>query len=672
MDPNILSRMMDGGRMPNFSAVARQGAFRPLATAMPPQSPVAWSNLISGASPGKHQIFDFIHRRVKKPEPGQTKVTGWPIEPFLSTAVTEPDSSWFLRGLNMEKISWGKEWEIPLVSGKTVGQRHGSAFWDLLVGNGIKSHIYRIPANYPVSKASGSGEYRSISGMGTPDLLAGYGTFTKFVENGRKRDPGGGKIRPITVINHKATAYLEGPDNFLRKRVDAEGKTVKDLEMKLRLEIARDPDSDLVKIMIPAEQARHPAGASPVDEPYQQVLLLRKGEWSDWVPIEFHTGVPWERVLSALTLPTRLNGMVRFYIMDVHPALTIYVSPINIDPLRPANSVSEPSDFSMELAKDCGRFYTVGIPEDTSALKSGAITEDEFLMIARLILDEKIVQYRRALERFDSGFLFFYFGSTDQLAHIFWRDRDPDHPGLLEGEMEKYGQVVETCYEEMDGLLGEALKVLNDADTVMVVSDHGFNSFRRGFNVNTWLLANEYLVLKDGVSQKAGLGAIDWTQTRAYALGINSLYVNLKGRESTGIVEDGEERRKLLREIGDKLIEYRDIDGAQVVKTVYVTDDYYPGADREIAPDLLIGYASNYRGSWSTTLGGIPEDIVVDNLERWSGDHCVAADLVPGIIVTNRKLKVDDPSLSDIGPTILDVFGIAKSADMTGRPLLQR
>jgi predicted AlkP superfamily phosphohydrolase/phosphomutase len=352
--------------------------------------------------------------------------------------------------------------------------------------------------------------------------------------------------------------------------------------------------------------------------------------------------------------------------------MEIFVTPMNINPIDPVNPISAPDGFSAEVAKQCGLHHTSGIPEHTKILRDGALDEDQFIEHCRIILGERIKQYRYMLRTFDEGCVFFYFGSTDQLAHVFWRDRDPDHPGYKQEEADKYATLIDDLYVEMDGLVGEALAVLDDDDPLIIMSDHGFGSFRRGLNVNTWLLDEGYVHLVDSADRARAsiLDSVDWRRSKAYALGINCLYLNLAGREKHGIVSETE-RVPLLKEIGEKLLQLRDADGSPVVDTAYYVEEYYPGADRDSAPDMLIGYARNYRGSWATTLGRMPPELLEDNLDRWSGDHCIAAHLIPGIVVTNRKIVVADPSLSDMAPTILSVFGVSPPAEMSGRPILR-
>jgi predicted AlkP superfamily phosphohydrolase/phosphomutase len=399
-------------------------------------------------------------------------------------------------------------------------------------------------------------------------------------------------------------------------------------------------------------------------------VLLNEGEWSDWVRIEFHSEIPGSNALGLLGAPTSIHGMARMFLKQVHPKLELYVSPINIDPLDPVNPISLPSNFAPQLAQRYGPFYTTGIPEDTKALTNGALTEDQFLAQSELVVSERVRQYRGALQDFDRGCMFFYFGATDLVQHMFWRDRDPQHPGRVPEEVERYEKVVEEIYLGIDRQVGEAMAALDPEDTLIVMSDHGFTSFRRGFNLNTWLMDNGYIKLINPAIQGRSLlfGNTDWSDTRAYGLGLNGLYLNLQGRERHGIVAAKTERR-VIEEIREKLMEVRDEDGSQVIETVAVVSEMFPGADPKIAPDLIVGYADGYRSSWATVLGQMPKTMIEDNLDRWSGTHLTAPEVVPGMFVSNRKVVADNPSISDIAPTILRDFGLEIPSQMTGRPL---
>jgi len=638
LDPRLCKQLMAAGKLPHFSSLAATGSFMPLATSTPPQSPVAWSNVICGNHAGTHQIFDFIHRH---PNPTEKDM---PIRPFLSTSRVEPPAS-------DRTIEMG-QWRIPLSAGRNVLLRRGPTFWQRLIANGVDATIYRIPANYPPMQVPGPGYFKCLSGMGTPDLLGTYGEFTIFTPDAPlvPKSVAGGKFVNLTLFDHRGKGILFGPENPLR-RPDEYGYVP---PLSIDFEVVRDPQAEVAKITVGSH-----------------LILLNPGEWSDWLPIDLDTGLPGTAIFEALQVPVSVPAMVRFYAYSVHPKLKLYVSPINIDPQRPVTAISTPPNFSQKLAQATGRYYTTGIPEDAKAIRTSAFNEDEFLQQVDLVLAERKRQYRYALEQFESGFLFFYFGTPDLLSHIFWRDRDPAHPGRDPAQGNRYANVIDDCYIQMDALLGQALETLHESDTVIVLSDHGFTSFRRSVHLNTWLLENGYLALKrPGTQAEASLFQdVDWSKTRAYAFGINGLFVNQQGREKHGIVPRGVSTDALLTELGSKLLTLHDVDGSPAIAQVDRVDEVFPGADPELAPDLIIGYADNYRGGWSTALGGIPKIVFEDNLDRWSGDHCVAADLVPGVLYTNRQVRIIDPKLSDIAVTVSRFFEIEPAAEMTGRNL---
>lgn len=641
MDPILVERMMEAGELPNFVKLAKQGGFTPLGTAMPPESPVAWSNVISGATPGTHQIYDFIHR---DPNPQKGSIQ---LYASISKTVDLPES-WY-QAMMPKELDWG-DCRLQFKGLKQpVCLRRGLQFWDYLVPAGVDTSIYRLPANYPPPPMLKGAHFQCLCGMGTPDLRGSDGTFTCFTENLKTatKHPGGGVIIRVSMENDRAVTEIEGPPNSLK--VPDEKGNVEPLSAQVI--IVRDPKEPTVKITIGDPEG---SGAE---------VVLRKGEWSDWTRFAFETGC-FGQTVSTIT---------KIYVKQVHPELTVYFSALQIDPMNPATPISTPPEFAAQVAETTGLggMYTTGIPEDTKALRTHnpqVFNEDEFIAMVNRLVTERRRQYRAALKDFKSGFLFFYFGHTDQLAHIFWGDTDPEHPGqkLRPEQRGKYVHVVEDAYRSADEILGEAFKVIDSNDILMVMSDHGFGSFRRGFNVNTWLAENGYLQLRStSAARRKNYMNIDFYESQAYAVGLATLYINEEGREKYGIVPP-DEKRALIDEIAAKLLKVRDTDGTKVVDKVYIVEDFYPGADPSVAPDIIIGYARGYRGSWKTGLGGQPTKVIEDNRDRWTGDHMFAAYLVPGILVTNQKIERDNPTLSDIAPTILQAFGVTPPKGMVG------
>jgi len=389
-------------------------------------------------------------------------------------------------------------------------------------------------------------------------------------------------------------------------------------------------------------------------------FVLREGEWSDWISLEFQL-VPFFG---------NVKGMCRFYLKQAHPRFQLYVSPINIDPADPALPISTPTSYSRMLSEEAGEFYTQGIAEDTKALSAGVLDDNEYLQQARTVLAEHRRIFDLEFPKFRRGVFFFYFSSLDLNSHMFWRLMDAKHPGYDAALAAQNGSAIREFYQQIDQVLGEVLPTLDDHTTLLVLSDHGFAPYYRSFNLNTWLLNNGYIKLKNAVSSDSNepWASVDWSQTRAYGLGLNGLYLNLRGRERGGIVEPGVGSEALIKELKEKLLSVRDPRGGlPVITRVDAASEVYQGPYSRSGPDLLVGYNRGYRAGWKTILGGLPPDILEDNLNPWSGDHCMDYTLVPGVLLSNREITAERPALTDIAPTILAEFGIAKSKDMIGQ-----
>jgi predicted AlkP superfamily phosphohydrolase/phosphomutase len=609
MDPELLRKFMQQGKMPNFAKLAQEGSFRELTTSIPPQSPVAWSNLITGMNAGGHGIFDFIHRDPKT------------LQPYFSSSRVEGPK---------HAIHLGN-WVIPLGSGSADQLRRGKAFWQVLDEHGIPNTVFRIPANFPPVPAKGN----TLSGMGTPDLRGTYGTFSFYTDDPTAA-PGpveGGQIIPVQVENWKVKAYLIGPDNTFRK--DSPPATEP-------FEVAVDPLESVAKISVQDHE-----------------FVLREGEWSDWIRFEF----------QLIPFFGNVKGMCRFYLKQAHPRFQLYVSPINIDPASPALPISTPSSYSRLLAEEAGEFYSQGIAEDTKALSAAVLDDNEYLQQARTVLAEHRKIFDAEFPKFKEGVFFFYFSSLDLNSHMMWRLMDPKHPGYDANLAAHNGSAIADFYHQIDQVLGEVLPRVDNQTTLLVLSDHGFAPYHRSFNLNTWLMQNGYIKLKNEARPDSAepFSGVDWSQTKAYGLGLNGLYISLCGREQNGTVVPGREADALIGEIKQKLLAVKDPQsGSAVITRIDIAKEAYQGPYSQSGPDLIIGYNRGYRAGWKTILGGFPSDILEDNTNPWSGDHCMDYTQVPGVLLSNRKIAADTPSLTDISPTILTEFGLPKSKDMLG------
>jgi predicted AlkP superfamily phosphohydrolase/phosphomutase len=634
MDPILCESMMKEGLLPNFAKLRASGAFSPLGTSIPPQSPVAWANFINGSGPGSHGIFDFVHRHPHEQ-----------CSPFYSAAESLPgEGHWDVGDHRLQLDFWPFNHTPP----KTVLRRQGVPFWDYLDQARIPSTFYDLPSNYPPSP-SHYGYHRCISGMGTPDLMGEYGTYQFYADSnaGRESNPeepadeGFGKHFKLTFENDTAKTYILGGQNtFLRTPAP----------VKVPFAVHRDRQAGAAVIEIQGHK-----------------LVLKEGQWSRWLPLNFEFVMPW------FVPNENLSGIVRFFLQEVSPNFKLYVTPINIDPSNPAVQMSEPASFVKDVSKHVGLFHTTGFQEAYQARMDSVFNDDEFQKQANIVLEERLAQFEFALDNYEDGLFFFYFSSSDLQSHIFWWWNSPTpHPLKSEDEVQKSFNHVRQLYQRLDKeVVGQILDRHGGRATILVMSDHGFGNFGRQFNLNSWLRENGYLFPED-CSSVLSDGDVDWSKTKAYGIGINGLYLNLKGRERDGIVEPGAEQQQVLADLVSKLeaVKDEDVPGEpSVIRKVYRADAVYSGSATALAPDLIVGYRRGYRASWDTSKGLATRDVLSDNTNAWSADHCADAEEVPGILFANRPLNAQGskPMLIDIAPSILTEFGQSVPSTMTGR-----
>jgi predicted AlkP superfamily phosphohydrolase/phosphomutase len=651
MDPVLLRRFMDAGSMPNFQALANEGTFVPLGTSNPPQSPVAWSTFITGMDPGGHGVFDFVHR-----DPSTYAWLG-------CSELPDPDPS-FLHDVLPHEIPLpaGKVYPLPPAN---VPMRKGRTFWDLLAEQGVRADVYRMPAAYPIQESV----QRTFSDMGTPDLQGGidgvYCWYTSDPPDSSVHVPEG-QHRLVTIRDGRTTdAKLVGPPSPYERTPKGKSEPPK-TERKFTVYV--DPVEPVVHLEIEDGDS----------------CVLEEGKWSEWLRCSFllgpYTGHPFDWIAA----DGRIDGMVKFYLQQAHPDLRLYCSPVNIDPRAPCFPISTPDDEAVEdVCEAIGPFYTAGLAEETKGLENGVISDAEFLSQCDDVTAERLRMLDYALDEFEDGLLFFYFSSIDLRCHMMWRHIEPGHPARDEKLAASFGSSIEDAYVQMDRALGHVRERIGASTRIIVLSDHGFSPFTREVNLNRWLRDQGYLVLTPeaekaeaeggkGSYSMAG-GGIDRSKTRAYAIGFNSLYLNLKGREKDGIV-DPKDRVALCDEIRGKLLQLVDEDrgGAKVVRRVDRAEEIYHGDEVARAPDLIVGYDRPYCASTSDTAVGrftprLP--VLQDNKDRWSGSHLMAPEVVPGVFLTNQKLTPENPSLVDVTATLLAFFGVEPSPQMRGRPL---
>lgn len=605
LEPSLVDKYIAAGKLPNLRQLSQDGSYQRLGTTLPALSPVAWSTFQTGVNPGAHNIFDFLTRDKRVCLPQLASVETNTIDKLV--------------GL------WPLRWRRRRAEIRIT--RKSKPFWKILGDYGVFSNVIRVPISYPPEKFGGN----ILSAMCTPDLKGTQGSFTFFTTDRGRIDAKstGGQVREFKMIGAGFEGLIEGPpapngDGFLTTRFEVHATESRD-----RYQISIGDETETLKL----------------------------NEFSRWIPITFAAGNR-----------KKVHGICRFCLRSVDPHLALYVSPINVDPEKPALPIAQPIFFASWLAKRNGPYGTLGLMEDTWGRNELALDDARFLEQSYLTHDEREKMFFDALSRTKEGLCACVFDASDRIQHMFWRYLDPDHPSPRESG--DFDRVIPEMYEKMDGLVGRVRSQLNEKDVLIVLSDHGFASFRRCINLNTWLMEQGYLATKSGKATGADyFQDIDWSKTKAFAVGLSGLYINRQGREAQGIVS-ADEAETLKAEISRKLEQLNDpANGARSINKVHDTAKAYRGLYTDEAPDLIVGYAPGYRISWDSITGTIEPEIFSDNLKAWSGDHHVDPKSIPGILLTNRKIKAENPHIVDIAPTVLDLFAVKVPPHMEGKVL---
>lgn len=518
---------------------------------------------------------------------------------------------------------------------KVVNLRRGKPFWDILSAAGIPSAVVRCPCTYPPETLKG----RLLAGMGVPDIRGGLGTSTFYSTDAVAPRESEQVVRlEARGSRRELTSHIIGPRN---------PKAKDDMRVPMTLQV------DVAARTVTLRCDGRP-----------NALVLEEGVWSEWLAVKFKAG-----------LLQSVAGVLRFLLVRLEPEIELYASPVNFDPTAPMFPISHPWEYSTELAKTLGSYYTTGMVEDHTGLSNERFSEEAYLAQCDDVMRERERMLHFELDRLHEGFLFCLFDTPDRVQHMFWRFGEEQHPANREdaARRREMACVIRRHYRDCDAVVGRVLDRLGEDAFVIALSDHGFNSFQRGVHLNAWLLQNGYLALKSGVhpGEEAGefFKQVDWARTKAYALGIGSVYLNVRGRESSGIV-DPAESETLARELGDHLTTLVDAErAASAVTSVRTRREVYSGPYADEAPDLVVGFAAGYRASWTTALGGVPAELFENNVKKWGGDHIIDPTLVPGVLFMNRPFDGTQARLVDLAPTILTALGATPPNVMEGRNL---
>jgi predicted AlkP superfamily phosphohydrolase/phosphomutase len=608
LDHGLTEQLLAEGKLPNLAALRDQGCFKPLGSTLPPISPVAWSSFQTGVNPGKHNIFDFLMPDLKT------------YQPKLSSVEIRPPR----RNLRLGKYT------LPLGKADVRLLRKSKPFWSLLGDYGIFNCIIRVPITFPPEKLRGV----QLSAMCVPDLRGTQGTFSHYTtKTQRDGDKTGGEVHIVVKEGNTVRADLIGPSHPFNAELGS-------LKAPFVVTV-KDQHRAVLKI----GGVKHE---------------LRRNEYTDWIQVGF-------RVMPGLTV----HGMCRFLLLSTEPVFELYATPINIDPEKPVMPVGYPSVYSVYLAKKQGPYATLGLAEDTWGLSEHVLGDEHFLQQCLDTDREREAMFFDGLDKVERGLCVCVFDGTDRMQHMFWRYHDEQHPARPKEVPSEHRNAIEDLYKRMDDLVGRTMAKCKEPDTLlMVLSDHGFNTFRRGIDLNRWLEENGYLTVDDSRRNVEHLGGVDWSRTRAFAIGLTGIFINTKDKFAQGIVDPGDEAEKLRDEIAQRLGGVVDPKtNARGIKRVYVAPKTYRGPYKDQAPDLIVGYERGYRVSWDAAIGKTSTAVFHDNTKAWSGDHCVDPSVVPGVLFCNRPIENANPRLLDIGPTVLDLFGIKAPEYMDGKPL---
>ncbi len=671
-DAKLTEKLIAEGKLPNLEALSRDGGYARLSPTVPAQTPVSWATFTTGRDPGGTQIFDFLRRDPATYLPtfavadeGTRPVlfgSGNRIAATAAAAVVLFVLAWLAALVLRRRRAWLHALPLLLVgaaAGWIVGgwipetiptvtsRRAGTPFWQVAGEHGIPATVARIPVTFP---AKDFPHGHLLAGLGIPDLRGRIGT-PAFYTSDPTFAPATDNEFSIEIVrldrrDGTIRTVIKGPPNKLFG-------TPPVIEAPLTIEVAPD-------------RSRATLSTSGT------TFSLAPGEWSDFIRLRF-----------AFNPLVKTSGWARFKLLALDPEVKLYLAPINPDPLNapPGFDMSAPRGWAGDLYRSLGPFKTVGWAIDTWSPSEKFTGEDTFMQD----LTQTATEFKGLLDTFlagDDRLLIHYFEFTDRIGHILWRGLDPRHPAYDPAQAPRLKAMAEDGYELMDAIVGDVRSKLGPDDILIVLSDHGFSTWRRSFHIDTWLAREGYIALTGGAGQLENLENlfdrgefwpnVDWRRSRAYHLGLGGLYINLAGREEYGTVAPGDEYERLRRELAARLEAVVDPEtGEHPVSRVFLREQVYRTFDPQLIPDLIVTTSEGYRISWQSALGGMPDRLFEDNDRVWSGDHCTLDPaVVPGILFTSVPLRRGQIAMIDLYPTLLKVLDLQPPEPVVGQPFL--
>jgi predicted AlkP superfamily phosphohydrolase/phosphomutase len=650
MDPRLVQKWMDDGKLPNIAKLAKRGGggVQKLGTTHSPESPTAWASFATGVNAGKHNIYDFLVRDTKTYLPDLGMVERHPPN-FLFNYI--PTSRPDIRSI-----------------------RGGTSFWVTAGRAGVRSSELTVPVTYPPEEVP-NGEM--LSGLPLPDIRGTMGTFSYYGTDVSRYEEGdtemGGLIRRLVFDSpggDVASTDFAGPPNPIVRQQLRAARAKSPLGEADRMQIAELEAHQDVRLPMTVHWNR--GGRSATIEIGGNSILLAEHQWSKWINLDFE-----------INLIVRVHGMAQLYLINAGKELQLYVSPVNWKPNAPPAPMSSPASFASDLYDRLGPYRTLGWAEATWPLNEDRIDEKTFMDDLYRAFDDRAQVILQRLDHKQWDLLVGVIESTDRVQHMFWRLLDPEHPMYDKALAAKFGDAIERVYRRCDDFVGEVMSRVGDDTPILIVSDHGFHSFRQSVNLNTWLVQEGFMAiegqqpgdkkLKDLFGGGTFWENVDWSHTKAYAMGLGQIYLNLTGREGRGIVSPGADAKAVEDDLAARLMTMTDPETKKpMVDAVYKREDIYTGPFFDNASEIQVGLADGYRVSWQSTLGGSPPGIVYPNRKKWSGDHgSFDYKSTSGVLISSRPLTLGgrNPDIMDIAPTVLKYFGLPIPGDIDGKPL---